>query len=93
MRYGWPLNAKQTSFDNSIPPNQAGTRQNVDELKRYNKKEREAGSVIGPLKGTHFAKLQDFLLWTSRRRKTTELRVILNLSYPFEGDSVNRGKL
>ena len=90
LRYGWPLNAYNTKEDCTVPPNQAGARAHPEELKQYIKKEREMGSVIGPFKNNPFGKVARFSpLDTRPKRDSDELRVILNLSYPFGGESVN----
>ena len=90
IKYGWPLNAKNTEINNSRPPNQAGARQHPQQLKDYIQKEIAAGSVIGPFKKNPFGKAARFSPLDTRPKKDTEeLRVILNLSFPFEGGSVN----
>ena len=32
LEYGWPLNAKNTSIDESVPPNQKGARENPAQI-------------------------------------------------------------
>ena len=91
LKYGWPLNATEPTIDTSIPKNQAGARDNPEQIRNYLKKEIEAGSVIGPFKKNPFGKIARFLPLDTRPKKDSqELRVILNLSYPFQGDSVNK---
>ena len=91
LRYGWPLNAHDTSINTTVPPNQAGARQHPEEIRSYLKSELQAGSIIGPFKRNPFGKHARFSpLDTRPKRDSEELRVILNLSYPFKGNSVNR---
>ena len=90
LKYGWPLNAKGTKVNQTVPPNQKGARENVDEIHAYLKKELQAGSIIGPFIRNPFRKVACFSPLDTRPKKdSNELRVILNLSYPFEAGSIN----
>ena len=90
FKFGWPLNAKNTEVNTNIPCNQAGARSNLVEVRKYLKKERESGSVIGPFRKNPFGKHARFSPLDTRPKKDSpELRIILNLSYPFESGSVN----
>ena len=90
LKFGWPLNAYDTDTNESIPPNQQGARQNPNEIKEYLKKELEAGTIIGPFVKNPFSKVARFSPLDTRPKKdSNELRVILNLLYPFENGSVN----
>ena len=90
LRYGWPLNAINTTEDNSVLVNQKGARENPEDIRRFLKKELEEGAIIGPFKKNPFGKVARFSPLDTRPKKdSTDKRVILNLSYPFEGNSVN----
>ena len=90
FRYGWPLNAIDTEVQPQIPPNQKGARENGDKIDQYLRGELSNGSIIGPFLHNPFGKKARFSpLDTRKKRDSDELRVILNLSYPFEKGSVN----
>ena len=90
LRYGWPLNAKDTAQQDDVPENQKGAKQNPEKIKAYLKEEIENGSVIGPFIKNPFGSAARFSPLDTRPKKNSEdLRVILNLSHPFRGDSVN----
>ena len=90
LRFGWPLNAANTAQDASVPRNQAGARDHPEEIRTYLKNELKEGAIIGPFKRNPFGKFARFSpLDTRPKRDSDELRVILNLSYPFQGESVN----
>ena len=90
LRYGWPLNAVNTAVNPTVPRNQKGARSHPDELRKYLKEEIKNGSIIGPFKENPFGKHARFSpLDTRPKRDSDDLRVILNLSYPADGASVN----
>ena len=90
LKYGWPLNADGMAEQEVIPPNQAGARTNTKALEEYIKSELQRGSIIGPFYKNAFGKeARVSPLDTRPKKDSEELRVILNLSYPFEGPSVN----
>ena len=91
INYGWPLNAHNTAEVTEVPSNQQGALQHHEEMKRYIKKELEHGSIIGPFKSNPFDKSARFSpIDTRPKRNSDQLRVIMNLSYPHEGEkSVN----
>ena len=90
FKYGWPLNASNTEILQTYPRNQAGARQNPDKLNAYLEEELKNGSIIGPFTENPFGREAKFSpLDTRRKCDSDELRVILNLSYPFEAGSVN----
>ena len=90
LRFGWPLNAKGTKVNMETPPNQAGARENPEQIREYLRAELEWGSIIGPFIRNPFGREARFSPLDTRPKKDSqELRVILNLSYPFKGDSVN----
>ena len=90
LKYRWPLNANDTEINEERPQNQKGARSNTKEVREYLTKEHKAGSVIGPFKKNPFGPVARFSTLDTRPKKDSdELRVILNLSYPFEAGSVN----
>ena len=90
LKFGWPLNAVNTAEDFTIPVNQQRARDNPDDIREYISKELKHGAIIGPFKKNPFGRKARFSpLDTRPKRDTTEKRVIMNLSYPFEGDSIN----
>ena len=77
LRFGWPLNAKNTACNAEVPKNQAGARSNPNEVCSYLKKEREAGSVIGPFTRNPLGKEAQFSpLDAIPKRDSDKLRVI-----------------
>ena len=90
MKYWWPLNAGSTEIIWEQPPNQKGARQNPHKLDEYMKDELKSGSIIGPFNQNPFGRRAHFSPLDMRKKwDSDELRVILNLSYPFEKGSVN----
>ena len=90
LKFGWPLNAVNTAIREEVPKNQKGALEHPEELRKYVKEELKMGSIIGPFKKTPFGKIIRISpLDTRDKRDMEEKRVILNLSYPFKGDSVN----
>ena len=89
LRYSWPLNAQDTEVLDEIPDNQRVVKENKEEAIRYLKQERENGSIIGPFHTNPFETARFSPLNTREKKQSVEKRVILNLSYPFKGGSVN----
>ena len=90
INYGWPLNNENTEINQEIPKNQKGARVNVEQVESYIKKEWENGSVIGSFLKNSFGKWARFSPLDTRPKKDSpELRIILNLSHPYEKGSVN----
>ena len=90
LQYGWPLNAHNTETQQKIPRNQEGVRNNPHALKHFITKELKRGSIIGPFVKNPFGKHARISPLDTRPKKDSEeLRVILNLSHPFESGSVN----
>ena len=90
ITYGWPLNAKDTAINEEVPENQTGAKNNSEEIDKYIEKELAYGSIIGPFKKNPFGKSARFSPIDTRPKKDSEeLRVIMNLSFPFENGSVN----
>ena len=90
LRYGWPLNAEDTEINETYPDNQAGARSHPDEVRAYLKQELDNGSVIGPFIHNPFGKIARFSpLDAIPKKESDDMRIILNLSHPFEGGLVN----
>ena len=90
IRYGWPLNATGTAINTEMPGNQKGATQNKEQVKKYIQDEISNGSIIGPFKTNPFGKDARFSpIDTRPKRDSSDLRIILNLSHPFEEGSVN----
>ena len=90
LRFEWPLNAYETDTNETVPINQKGAHAHPMEIREYLQKEIEADSIIGPFNRNPFGKVARFSpLDTHPKKGSDDLRVILNLSYPYEGNSVN----
>ena len=90
LKFGWPLNAKNTSENQEIPRNQKGAVEHGEQVREYLKKERESGTLIGPFLKNPFGKAARFSpIDAINKKDSEEKRIILNLSHPFEGNSVN----
>ena len=90
LRYGWPLNANNTVEDCTIPINQKGARENGDKVQEYLSKQIEEGTIIGPFIRNPFGRSARFSPIDAIPKKySSELRIILNLSYPRDSGSVN----
>ena len=90
LKYGWPLNAVDTDKQTHTVPNQKNARKNVEALRKYIKSEVNRGTAIGPFHTIPFeGDCRISPLDTREKKDSTELRVILNLSSPFQRGSVN----
>ena len=90
LKYGWPLNARNTERQSKIPKNQTGARAQSEFLNDYINKQRRAGTIIGPFHRNPFGRFARISPIDTREKKDSpDLRVIQNLSYPPEGGSVN----
>ena len=90
VRFGWPLNATNTKCNSEVPHNQRGARVNKDAVRQYLREELKEGAIIGPFKENPFGPEARFCPLDTRPKKDSdELRIILNLSYPWEEGSVN----
>ena len=91
LRYGWPLNATNTEVNTTVPPNQKGVQLHEIKITKYIQKELGYGSIIGPFLKNPFGKDARFSPLDTRPKKDSdELRVIMNLSFPFENGPVNQ---
>ena len=90
LKFGWPLNAINTEENLTIPENQAGALNNEREIDAYIAKELKYGAIIGPFNRNPFGRFARFSpIDTRPKRDSDELRIIMNLSYPFNKGSVN----
>ena len=91
LKYGWPLNSENTTTLEEIPDNQKGARMNTEQVNKYIQDELKNGSIIGPFLKNPFGGVARFSpLDTRPKQDSKDLRIILNLSYPYHGDSVNK---
>ena len=90
LKYGWPIETENVQVNNSVPTNQKGAREHPEELKQYVNSELKQKSIIGPFMDNPWDnKTRISPIDTRPKRDSPELRVILNLSHPFEQGSVN----
>ena len=94
LRYGWPLEVTHVDRpEGKIQPiNQTGARCNPAKLNTYLAEEIDRGSVIGPFCSNPLGKEAKFSpLDAIPKRDSSDLRVIMNLSYPHDDSAVNAG--
>lgn len=91
LKYGWPIGHDGSATDTRIPKNQEGALKNQEALNSYVQKEKAYHAVAGGYKQPPFAHSKISPLDTRKKRDSNELRVILNLSHPYTGGSVNQG--
>ena len=90
IKYGWPIDLKHVPGNIPIPNNQRGTVANPDELRRYVDKELTQRSIIGPFTSNPFeAQARISPIDAIPKKDASELRIILNLSHPVQGDAIN----
>ena len=90
LRYGWPIETTNLMELHSIPENQKGARENFESLTDYVSKELAQKSILGPFSKNPFGKAARFSPIDAIPKKDSEdKRIILNLSFPPEGGSVN----
>ena len=91
LHFGWPINTLNTKIDERKPRNQLGIMQNRDKVISYLEAELKNKSMVGPFNRNLLGREARFSPLGTRPKKDDPLqvRVILNLSHPFKGDSVN----
>ena len=91
IRFGWPIELSHCLEDRvDIPPNQKGARTNVQKVGQYLASEIKRGSVIGPFVVNPMGKEARFSpLDAIPKKDSQDLRIIMNLSFPEQGGSVN----
>ena len=90
IKFGWPLDLSKVEKSPVIPRNQRGARENSGAVNSYLEKECQKGTIIGPFQESPFGDSARYSpLDAIPKRESAEFRVILNLSFPFEGGSVN----
>ena len=88
--FGWPIETSDVAHLDKKLLNQKGARDNLDRLRAYVREEVDRGAVIGPFaknplgKGARFSPLDAI-----PKKDSEELCIIMNLSYPVGGPSVN----
>ena len=91
LKYSWPVETCDLKQDSTIPRNQKGATDNVGKVVDYLKDEIKNYSILGPLSTNPFGKLARFSpIDAIPKKDSNDLRIILNLSYPFEEGSVNQ---
>ena len=93
IRYGWPIEVKDIQAGNwGVPVNQKGARSNPAKLHTYLESELGRGGVIGPFKDNPLGKEAVFSpLDAIPKKDSSDLWVIMNLSFPHDGSAVNAG--
>ena len=89
LKYGWPIDVSEVQQLQQKPVNQKGARSNVSKVQEYVNSEIDRGTVVGPfdncpLPGTRISPLDAI-----PKRDSEDLRIIMNLSFPHDQDSVN----
>ena len=90
VKFGWPINVTNNieNQTDEVPKNQQGALQNPQEIKKYIENELQHGSIIGPFITNPFGKSARLSpIDTRPKRDSDQLRIIMNLSYPFGDDS------
>lgn len=91
LRYGWPIGHDGRATDTKIPFNQKRAKDNPEALFHYIEKEQQYHAVAEGFDHPPFRASKISPLDTRKKRDSSELRVILNLSHPYSGGSANEG--
>ena len=91
LRFGWPIELQHIPDRiTELPRNQKGARKNVDRVNKYVSQEIRRGGVIGPFETNPLGLDARFSpLDAIPKKDSDDLQIIMNLSHPFEGGSVN----
>ena len=90
LKYGWPIDTCVPCEYSNIPANQRGARDNPEAVKHWLSSELSNRSVIGPLRKSSLVKsIRVSLIDAIPKKDSDERRIILNLSHPDTGQSVN----
>ena len=91
LKFGWPINAGNITKQEEMPRNQKSIDENELKILQYLKSELEAGSVVGPFLTNPCGPEARFspLGAVPKKDNPEEMRIILNLSFPFLEGSVN----
>ena len=90
IRYGWPLDVSKVALNAATPPNQSGARNNSAKVLEYLEAEKSRGAIIGPFSEAILGENSRFSpLDAIPKKDSSDLRFILNLSWPVNGKSVN----
>ena len=91
LRYGWPIDACKVAINSTKLCNQEGVRKNRSQVHQYLQHELSRGTIIWPFQDNPFGASARFLpLDAIPKCDSEDLRIILNLSYPFEDGSMNQ---
>ena len=92
LKYGFPIECNIVGETESPPPgNHGGAKQFPDEIDVYINKELTKGTLLGPFDTNPFGKFTRFSPMNTRPKKESDdRRIILDLSWPPEGESVNQ---
>ena len=88
LRFGWPIELKHT-LQSVVAPhnNQKGAEKNPNKVSEYINKELDKQSIIGPFSKSPFGNgTRISPIDAIPKKDSTDLRVILNLSYPPDSD-------
>ena len=92
IKYGFPIECYPKGGSDKVHRNHKGATDFPDQVQKYIERELKLGSVIGPFKHNPFGKHARFSPVNTRNKKDSdEKRVILDLSWPQDGTSVNQG--
>ena len=92
LKYGFPLECDASRGDNTEYKNHKGAQINEKEVQQYIDRELENGTLIGPFETNPFGEAARFSPMNTRDKKDShEKRIIMDLSWPKDGRSVNTG--
>ena len=91
LKYGWPINLLYQPPSLNISSNQKGAKGNSNARCEFIDKETKQKSIIGPFPdgSDQFKGSRILPLDAIPKKDSPEMRIILNLSYPWDGESVN----
>ena len=91
LKFGWPVETHDLKQDSTLPKNQKEARDNIGKVVDYLKDEIRNCSILGPLLVSPFDKVACFSpIDAIPKKDSSDLRIILNLSHPFDEGSVNQ---
>ena len=92
LRYGWPIETVHICEGNKFVPNQKGARENHQKVKAYVNKQLKDRTIIGPFNENPLCSdIRLSPIDAIPKKDSDDLRIIMNLSHPQEGGSVNDG--
>ena len=91
LKYGFPIECN-TQGQGRVHPNHRGVQNNPQVIRKYIKKQLQAGTMIGPFKENPFGNRAIFSPMNTRdKHDSMDKRVIMDLSWPLNEGSVNSG--